>query len=618
LANVATALAMRLRAPATPKAGRRGNFVVCQKTIGNMEDYDSLLRLETYAGLGGTNMGARVQDVWCQSFCVQGTQEETEAVSTVVMSMLTLQFTVKVGDTQQLPAHGSLEEGLRDILNTELNRVPLFEKDQIGMGSAEVDGTLTLLARVRVSNVHILQYLRDLVLSTSETWCAKEKGQQVGQEKNRQEEGQGDFLERIKAEMKKRNLGTVELNKGAFVESYERALYHFETMTEEQTDVYTKCHMELRRQRILIDRPEGLQPAESDVKGVTVEGKDEIWCPKEKGPYLRFVCSFWRRFWGLQEDQEKSRQEGQGDFSEQIKAEMTKSKQNDEALRNRRSILIDRGELSGLARFEGRSEVLEIPTVRIDGAAGTGKTFLALHALLIHLRQDRTVLFVARNTALGYFAAGWAYRRLRLHMTSKRAMAAMEYFWTLSLDGGEVKLRKCKITEKTSEITFNVWCPSSMYPSVYQLLGPKCPDSMYPSVYRLLGPKYPLFSFELVVVDEAHHVYGYEEETDGKAQYFCEFMERCCQGCKERVLFSDVSQSWHGEYDMSRFPPHQSFNMDVVVRSTERVVLGAMVIHHMFPYLNLHCNHSNLLDSRRSLQFSSCLLLLLHRHSSLR
>ena len=90
------------------------------------------------------------------------------------------------------------------------------------------------------------------------------------------------------------------------------------------------------------------------------------------------------------------------------------------------------------------------------------------------------------------------------------------------------------------------------------------------------GGAYLPFSFELVVVDEAHHVYGYEEETDGKAQYFCEFMERCCKGCKERILFSDVSQSWYGEYDtaMKRFPPHKSFNMDVVVRSTERVVLG--------------------------------------------
>jgi superfamily II DNA or RNA helicase len=132
--------------------------------------------------------------------------------------------------------------------------------------------------------------------------------------------------------------------------------------------------------------------------------------------------------------------------------------------------------------------VLAIPTVRIDGAAGTGKTFLALHDILTNLRQDRTVLFVTRNTALAYFAAGWAYRRLRLHTTSKRAMVAMEHFWTLSLDKGEVELRKCKITEQTSKITF-IAC-----------------DSMYPSVYRLLlDPKCPPFSFELVVVDEAHH-----------------------------------------------------------------------------------------------------------------
>jgi hypothetical protein len=34
------------------------------------------------------------------------------------------------------------------------------------------------------------------------------------------------------------------MNKDAFVESYECALYHFDTMTEEQTDVHTQCHEE--------------------------------------------------------------------------------------------------------------------------------------------------------------------------------------------------------------------------------------------------------------------------------------------------------------------------------------------------------------------------------------
>lgn len=132
----------------------------------------------------------------------------------------------------------------------------------------------------------------------------------------------------------------------------------------------------------------------------------------------------------------------------------------------------------------------------------------------------------------------------------------MEHFWTLSLDEGEVKLRKCKITEQITFVGF--------------------PDSMYP------------FSFELVVVDEAHHVYGYNE-ADRKARDFCDLMERCCKGCKERVLFSDVSQSWQGEYDtaMTRFPPHQSFNMDVVVRNTERLVLGAMVCTPQTAHLKL-------------------------------
>jgi hypothetical protein len=78
---------------------------------------------------------------------------------------------------------------------------------------------------------------------------------------------------------------------------------------------------------------------------------------------------------------------------------------------------------------------------------------------------------------------------------------------------------------------------------------------------------------------------GYGEKERGKAQYyFCDVMERCCKDCKERILFSDVSQSSEGGYAaaMKRFPPHQSFNMDVVVRNTERLVLGAMVCTPMF------------------------------------
>jgi hypothetical protein len=112
----------------------------------------------------------------------------------------------------------------------------------------------------------------------------------------------------------------------------------------------------------------------------------------------------------------------------------------------------------------------EIPTIRLDGAAGTGKSFLGLHDILLVLERDQRVLFVARNAALSCFVAVWACRRLRLNMPEREASAKMANLSTLSLDEGRARLQRCHIDEKTSEISFVDTSP--MYPSVADRLLP--------------------------------------------------------------------------------------------------------------------------------------------------
>jgi hypothetical protein len=269
--------------------------------------------------------------------------------------------------------------------------LPIFGKDQIGTGhaSSEIGKEVILLARVRVSNVHILQYLRDLVLH----------------ERNEQTQ---TFCKQIEADMRnefdvKDDSFTIELDKSSFLCSYERLLCTLEKLTKTQEDVRTK-------------------------------------------------------------------------YREKLRALLAEETQDD---------------------VRKNSELRKIPSIRIDGAAGTGKTFLALHDLLSAIEKGQRVLFVARNTALSYFVAAWAYHRLRLSLTEKVAITKMAHFSTLSLEEGHVSLRRCLINEKTSEISF--FDPLSMYPSV--ATRALSHFEVYPHfnpLYIFLRPLHPLLYRALV------------------------------------------------------------------------------------------------------------------------
>ena len=158
----------------------------------------------------------------------------------------------------------------------------------------------------------------------------------------------------------------------------------------------------------------------------------------------------------------------------------------------------------------------------IRAAAGAGKTFVALNHLVKMLEENKRCLYVARNPSLCFSVVKWLEKRLR----SFRPLSRLTLLYEPLERPRAIKISKGRIvTELAAED----------------------------------------LAFDLVVVDEAHHVY---RDATLRAR-----VEKRFRAGARRLILSDLSQSDGREIP---YPPMRETELTEVVRSSKRVVAGAM------------------------------------------
>jgi len=170
--------------------------------------------------------------------------------------------------------------------------------------------------------------------------------------------------------------------------------------------------------------------------------------------------------------------------------------------------------------------------VHLRAPAGAGKTFVSLQRALDTLLGDgqKYVLFVARNKALAYFAASWIGKRVQGSRKRRQVLSRL-HVMHFPLEQGLHKVAVGK--ERVG-------------------LQPFTGDAV---------------EYALLIVDEAHHLYGSAESRGYIEAHFKE-------GTTQRLLLSDISQSLGHDMD---YPDRlQDVYLSEVVRCSKRIVAGAM------------------------------------------
>ena len=180
--------------------------------------------------------------------------------------------------------------------------------------------------------------------------------------------------------------------------------------------------------------------------------------------------------------------------------------------------------------------------VHLTAPAGAGKTMIALQRVLQALSEPGgEVLFVSRNAALGMFVAGQVVR----NFSAGYRRSALRRLHLLHEPLEHSDVQRIGIRERSRLVHLPV--------------GRKRADGIDEGSGS--GTK----RFSLVVVDEAHHVYGQPAARRRVAEL--------SSGSK-LLLLSDISQS-RGR-DVAYPPGLQEVALTEVVRCSERIVAGAM------------------------------------------
>lgn len=176
--------------------------------------------------------------------------------------------------------------------------------------------------------------------------------------------------------------------------------------------------------------------------------------------------------------------------------------------------------------------------VHLKAPAGAGKTFVALHIAKQRLEEDpkACVLFIARNPALCYFVAGWLCMRednpLQRVQMLRRVFVLFTQHGSFSERPRALELVRGKIIVNETRTTK------------------------------------PSEGYKLVIVDEAHHIFGNLGLKESVERYMHKTDEQV------RLLLSDISQSTGRNINYGDGEEH-TIELTEVVRSSQRIVAGA-------------------------------------------
>jgi hypothetical protein len=198
--------------------------------------------------------------------------------------------------------------------------------------------------------------------------------------------------------------------------------------------------------------------------------------------------------------------------------------------------------------------------LHIQAAAGAGKTFIALHIMQELLLRDKEdvvrVLFVASNKAMALFVAKWLFVRIKESEDIEMAFERLDLFFPE--DGKFPDGVVYRVEEDTDEDMLKLNCKQRETPSQYNL----------------------------VICDEAHNIFKDKVLSTGLQPLLSDHVSRL-------ILLSDISQADKSRITYPRGWDFLLVELEEVVRSTRRIMTGAMYYQRVKGESNktkcLHC-----------------------------
>lgn len=216
-----------------------------------------------------------------------------------------------------------------------------------------------------------------------------------------------------------------------------------------------------------------------------------------------------------------------------------------------------------------RGKLLECKSnkdIHLKGAAGAGKTFVALHCIMnvLNSKVDTTarVLYVARNKPLCLFVIRWICHRVSNPMERLAKLSRVEVLYA-PLDAEPLSVALVR-----DRIGFQ----------------PRPSGPLQPTVARTADGPAPPPRYELIVVDEAHHIF--------KSTASRESVGKLVELSSRMLLVSDLSQSTDIGIEYPRDDDIVEVQLTEVVRCSKKIVDGARAFQLGSKGAPVTCHHA--------------------------